>query len=81
MTISFKPLSAFTEIEIDFNTDDIIVKGETEVLQGKYSDEVYITLEDQKNSDNYMTISLNKNQALYLANYLLAFVNEKKIKA
>lgn len=81
MTISFKPLSAFTEIEIDFDTDDIIVKGETEVLQGKYSDVVYITFEDQKNSDNYITISLNKNQALYLANYLLAFVNEKKIKA
>jgi hypothetical protein len=81
MTISFKPESAFTEIEIDFNTDDIIVKGECEYYEGKYSDELYITFEDQKDSDNYMTISLNKNQALYLANFMMAFVNEKKTKA
>jgi hypothetical protein len=80
MTISFKPESAFTEIEIDFNTDNIIVKGECESTGGKYSDELYITLEDNTNSDNYISIGLNKNQALYLANFIMAFVNEKKTK-
>jgi hypothetical protein len=81
MTISFKPESVFTKIEFDFNTDNIIVKGECEYLEGKYSDELFITLEDKTNSDNYISIALNKNQALYLANYIMAFVKEKKTKA
>jgi hypothetical protein len=81
MTITFKPESAFTEIEFDFDVDNIIVKGETEYLEGKYSDNLYITFEDKNDKDNYISISLNKNQALYLGNFIMAFVNEKKTKA
>ena len=81
MTISFKPESAFTEIELDFDVDNIIVKGETEYTEGKHSDELYITFEDKTETDNYISISLNKNQALYLGNFIMAFVNEKKTKA
>lgn len=56
---------------------------ESSRTNGLYSDVLYIAIENEVDDDEdeaYVSIELNKNQALYLMQILSGFVKEKHIK-
>jgi hypothetical protein len=81
MTIELKPTKSFVYNEQKLINDKIkVICFPCGSTGGAYNHNIGISFEAE-NEDNeaYVSIYLNKNHALYLANVLLAFINEKDI--
>lgn len=78
MELKFKPKSVTISERECIDADKCEVNVSCAYTSGKLSQTVIITIEDPlyEDGDAYIMIDINKNQAIYLANFLLSFANE-----
>ena len=85
MELRFKPQSSDITNYKNINQKSInefYVVIDTKFTDDRFSDELTVMLEDNSIDNEEkrfcIFIDLNKNQALYLANFLLSYYNEKE---
>ena len=78
MKLQFKPKEIFIENAKDLLPENCEISVSPACVGGKFSNQLILSIEDNK-IDSWISIYFNKNEARYLAKFLLAFSNEKDI--
>jgi hypothetical protein len=78
MKLQFKPKEISIENAKDLIAENCVFNISPACAFGQFSNQLILSIEDE-NIDSWISIYINKNEAEYLAKFLLAFVNEKHI--
>jgi len=77
MKISFKPKEVTISEPQGMDADKCTVNISCCYADGTLSPTAFITIENyDEEGDSYIMIDINKNEAIYMANFLLSFANE-----
>jgi hypothetical protein len=76
MEISFKPKEVTILDPQDMDTDKCNVRISCCSVDGALSPTAIISIQNYDDEGGFIMIDINKNQAIYMANFLLSFANE-----
>ena len=68
----------FQDIE-KLKSDECLINVFTSLTSGRKSHLVTLEIQSSKHEDSIIQMDFNKNEALYLCNFLKSFINEKNI--